>query len=263
MNPNLIGLLSVGLSFTAFALAFATLSPRNVSARVAAFAVFALLAIPSILFAIYYLHVLPERAWFFTLRSWRGTELLVVFLGIATGASATLLPRLLLILPLSALAVLSVVPYIKPLLFPIAESEIDERWSGIACLQSTQSTCGPASTCTILKLLGAKATEREAAHACHTSGRGTEAWYLARYVRSKGFVARFVFRRTLQKEDLPAVVGVRIGSVGHFIAVLGTNGDEITLADPLRGEERLPISQFQKRYEVTGFRMTITKPPAT
>ena len=198
--------------------------------------IFVLLAIPSILFAVYYLHILPERAWFYTLRSWSGSELLIVFLGGATGAFATLLPRSLLLLPLCTLVAIAIVPYIKPLVGPLADSEFAERWDGDTCLQSTSSTCGPASVSTILRRLGAETTERETARAAYTYAGGTEAWYLARYVRSKGFVPRFDFRKTFHQAGLPAVVGVRFGNVGHFIAVLDVNGDQITFADPLRGE---------------------------
>ena len=228
--------------------------------RLVVFSIFVLLAIPSILFAVYDLHRLPERAWFYTLRSWRGSELLIVFLGGATGAFATLLPRPLLVLPLCALIAMAIVPYIKPLIGPLAENEFVERWDGDTCLQSTSSTCGPASVSTILRRLGAETTERETARAAYTYAGGTEAWYLARYVRSKGLIPRFDFRRTFDPADLPAVVGVRFGNVGHFIAVLNVKGDQVTFADPLRGEERLSISQFQKRYDITGFRMVITKP---
>src|SRR6201999_348642 len=96
-----------------------------------------LLAIPSVLFAIYYLHVLPERAWFYTLRSWSGSEFLVVFLGCAAAAVASLLPRLLLVPPLFALIPLGVVPSLKPLIGPLAASEFHERRRGDICLQST------------------------------------------------------------------------------------------------------------------------------
>ena len=114
MNANPIGLLAVGASIAAFVLCYTNLRARSIRLRLACLALFALGAIPSVLFAVYYLHVLPEWAWFYTLRSWRGTEFLVVFLGLATGAVASLLPRLLLGLPLFALLALAMVPYVKP-----------------------------------------------------------------------------------------------------------------------------------------------------
>jgi predicted double-glycine peptidase len=258
MNP--IGAIAVAISIVAFALICRCLRPRARKVRVALFGAFTLLSIPSLSSAVYYLHVLPEWAWFYTLRSWSGTEFLAIFLGCAAGAAATLLPRLLLGVPLFVLMAVAVVPYIKPLIWPIPVDQLQERLSGDTCIQSTGSTCGPASVCTILKHLGGDPSERAAARAAYSYVGGTEAWYLARYVRSEGFVPRFDFRETFSPSvGLPAMVGVRVGGLGHFIAVLAVTGDMVTFADPMRGEEHLPLHQFQHRYEFTGFHMVITK----
>jgi hypothetical protein len=258
MNP--IGAIAVAISILAFALTCGYLRPRATKVRVALFVAFTLLSIPSLLSAVYYLHVLPEWAWFYTLRSWSGTEFLAIFLGCASGAAATLLPRLLLGVPLFVLMVFAVVPYIKPLIWQIPADQLQDRLPGNICLQSTGSTCGPASVCTILKRLGGEPSERAAARAAYSYAGGTEAWYLARYVRNMGFVPRFDFRETFSPSvGLPAMVGVRLGGTGHFIAVLAVTGDQVTFADPSRGEEHLPLSQFKHRYEFTGFHMVITK----
>jgi hypothetical protein len=262
MNPNPIGIAAAVLSVAAFALTYTQLRRRALHFRSAAFAALSLLAIPSVLFAIYYLHVLPEWAWFYTLRSWRGSELLVIFLGSAAGAFATLLPRWLLVLPLFFLVVLAIVPYLKPFAGPIADEVFEERWQGNVCLQSTPSTCGPASTSTILRQLGSDPSERAAARAAYSYVGGTEAWYLARYVREKGFLPRFDIRQTFSPDaGLPAVVGVRFGGAGHFIAVLTVDQEKVTFADPLSGEDTVSLSQFQRRYTFTGFHMVISKSP--
>jgi hypothetical protein len=257
---NLIGAIAVAISIFAFSLTYRWLRPRARKVRVALLGTFTFLSIPSLLFAVYYLHILPEWAWFYTLHSWSGTEFLAIFLGCATGAAASLLPRLLLGVPLFVLMVFAVVPYIKPVMRPIPDDQLQDRWQGEVCLQSTGSTCGPASVCTVLRRLGGDPSERAAARAAFSYAGGTEAWYLARYVRSKGFVPRFYFRETFSPSvGLPAVVGVRLGGVGHFIAVLAVSGDQVTFADPLQGEERLPLSKFLHHYEFTGFHMVITK----
>jgi hypothetical protein len=241
VNFNLVGLLGAAASLAAFVFTCRRLRRRSPSVRLAWGLAFAVPAIPAALFAVYYFHVLPEWAWFYTLRSWRGSEFLAVFLGCAAGAAASLLPRMLLGLPLFALLALAVIPYVKPVIWPLEKSTFAAgRWDGEACLQSTPSTCGPASVCTVLKRLGANPSEREAAQASFSYAGGTEAWYLARYVRSQGFAVRFVFKDTFAPEvGLPAVVGVRFGQAGHFIAVLDVTGGEVHFADPLRGEERL------------------------
>ena len=248
------------MAVVAFALTHASLRPRSFALRVTLFCAFAVLAIPAVLFATYYLHLLPEKAWFYTLRSWRGSEFLVIFLGCAGGALASLLSRSLLNMTLLATTAFAFAPYVKGLVSPLEDDELRERWKGNACLQSTGSTCGPASVCTVLKRLGAHPSERAAARSAFSTMTGTEAWYLARYVRSLGFVPRFHFQRTFSPPaGLPAVVGVLLGGTGHFIAVLQVTGDQVTFADPIFGEEHLPLADFLHRYQFTGFHMVISK----
>ena len=55
-----------------------------------------MLSIPSVLFAVYYLHVLPEWKWFYAVRSWRGSEFLALFPAAAAGALASCWPRLVI-----------------------------------------------------------------------------------------------------------------------------------------------------------------------
>lgn len=257
---NLVGATAVILSVCAFALTSRLLRGRTLKVRLALLAAFTLLTAPSALFTAYYLHVLPEQVWFYSLRAWRGTEFLVVFLGCAAATFASFLPRLLLVIPLSLSIAVSVVPYIKPILSPIPSDAFRDYWQGYACLQSTASTCGPASVTSILRWLGVPANEQEAARAAHSYNGGTEAWYLARYARTKGLHTRFDFRASFSPSvGFPALVGVKFGGAGHFIAVLDLQDDQVTLADPLRGAEHIPLFEFQRRYVFTGFHMVITK----
>jgi hypothetical protein len=114
MNPADVA--AVVLSIVAFALVYRWLSGRLLKLRLLWLAAFSLLSVPALLFAVYYLHVLPERAWFYELRSWRGSEFLAVFLGCAGRAVASILPRILLGLPLVAVVGVCVLPHIKPLI---------------------------------------------------------------------------------------------------------------------------------------------------
>jgi len=258
INANHTGLVSAVLSVVAFILVCSYVRKQPMKLRIAFLCLFTALAIPSVLVAVYYFHRLPEMDWFYTMRSWRGSEFLVIFLGCAGGCVAALLPRVLSAFPLFFIILIAVFPYLKPIIYPLNSEDIKENWKGDVCFQATGSTCGPASICTILKSLGSNPSEREAAIASFTNGSGTEAWYLARYARSKGFVARFDFRDTFSPDvGSPAMVGVRMGGMGHFIAVLSIDGDEVTFADPMGGLERLPISKFRKRYSFTGFHMII------
>jgi hypothetical protein len=215
-------------------------------------------AIPGASFAAYYAHIFPEPSWYYNFRSIAGTELLIVFLGVAGGLVATLLPLFLLVLPLLGVAAFSIAPIIKPFIGPISAGTLQDNWDGEVCLQSTPSTCGAASTATILKQLGGDVTEAKLAEEAHSYTGGTEAWYLARAVRSRGFEADFVFTPGFTPEDgLPAVVGVLLGSVGHFIPILGQEGDRFIVGDPLRGRELLSRDELNQRYVFTGFHMRI------
>ena len=113
-----------------------------------------LLSVPSLLAAVYYLHVLPETEWFYEMRSWKGAEYLVIFVGAAGGAAAALLPRSLTALPLFLTITVAVLPYLKPVMNPLSATDFKEQWQDEACLQSTSSTCGPASVASILRSLG-------------------------------------------------------------------------------------------------------------
>ena len=258
MNPNWLGIISVILAIGAFLVAYRFAVKKPLKPRVWLVVVAGIVAFPGASFAVYYAHIFPETSWYYQFRSIAGTELLMVFVGVTGGFFATLLPRLLLVLPLLGVVAISVVPILKPLIDPLSQNELQDTWDGEVCLQSTGSTCGAASTATILKLLGVEATESEIAEEAHSYSRGTEAWYLARAVRSRGCDVKFDFCSGFSPEGgLPAVVGVRLGSIGHFIPVLGQEGERFIIGDPLRGREVLTLEELDKRYEFTGFHMRI------
>lgn len=258
MNPNWHGVISAILAFVAFLVVYRVTKETPAKKRMF-FATLALVAaVPGASFAAYYAHIIPEAAWYYEFRSIPGIELLLVFLGVAGGLVATFLPRLLLGFPLFVVAAFSIVPFIKPFVGPIPEGKLRAKWDGEVCLQSTSSTCGAASTATILKQLGTDATESEIAAEAHSYSGGTEAWYLARAARSRGFDVDFVFTSGFSPETgLPAVVGVRLGSIGHFIPILGRDGDLFVVGDPLRGRELLSREELNRRYKFTGFHMRI------
>ena len=256
---NLIGAFALVVALAAFSLTYRTARNRSWKSRLGWLLPMALLSVPACLMALYYLHVLPEWAWFYTFRSWAGSEFCVVPLGVTSALLATWLPRVLLVLPLSGFLGSSLVPYLKPLLGPI-QQEFADHWEDGVCRQSTFSTCGPASLATILCGQGMKVAEREIARSAHSYEGGTEAWYLARYARAKGMKTRFVFRESFDPEaGFPAIVGVKIGASGHFIAVLDCVGGRVTVADPLYGRETLSLGEFHKRYQFTGFHLVVTE----
>lgn len=261
MNPNWLGVISAILALAAFFVTYRKAKHLDFKTKVWATFFAALFSVPGASFAVFYLHLFPETSGYYHFRSIVGTELLVVILGIAGGLLASLLPRVLLIVPLLGVAAFSVAPIIKPFIGPIPAKTFREDWQGDVCRQSTSSTCGAASTATILKMFGVYAMESTLAKEAHSYAGGTEAWYLARAIRARGCDATFDFRKAFSPEKrLPAVVGVRLGDVGHFIAVLGREGDRYIIGDPLRGREVLSMEELKERYEFTAFHMHIHKP---
>ena len=260
MNPNWLGVTSAILAIVAFLLVYQAARARPIKTRLLLTLAALIAAIPGMSFSIYYAHVFPVPSWYYEFRSIIGAELLILPIGIAGGLFATLLPRILLILPLLGVAAFAITPSIKPFIGQIPEGTIQDKWDGVVCLQSTNSTCGAASTATILKYLGGQASESELAAEAHSYSGGTEAWYLARTARSRGFEAHFDFGSSFSPEGgLPAVVGVRLGSIGHFIAILGQHGDQFIVGDPLIGRELMSREELERRYAFTGFHMRITK----
>lgn len=263
MLMNLLGALALIVALAAFSLTFRTARSRSWKSRAAWLLATTVLSVPACLMALYYLHVLPEWAWFYTFRSWPGSEFCVVPFGAASALFATFLPRTLLVLPLGGFLGASLVPYLKPVLWPIQEKDFADSWEDGVCRQSTFSTCGPASLATILRGHGVKVTEREIARSAHSYQGGTEAWYLARYAREHGMQTCFVFREAFDPEvRFPAIVGVKIGASGHFIAVLDCTDGKVIVADPLYGRETLSLDEFHKRYRFTGFHLVIASTDA-
>ena len=257
---NFIGWFAVIISVIAFKVAYELVKPLAVKQRFLGFLLLAVPGLPAVLYAVYYLHVLPEWAWFYELRSWRGSEFLAVPMGAAAGCLAAILPRMTVALVLLASIGIAAVPYLKPVFFRIPEGSIGNHWKEDACMQSTPSTCGPASLTTIFRNQGAPTTEREVAVSAFTCSSGTEAWYLARYARSHGLTARFDFRPGLPEDlKLPAMIGVRLGDYGHFVPVLSRKGSRITIADPLAGLETIELEVMSRRYQFTGFHLSVSR----
>jgi len=260
MNVNLASYVSLLAGVLVFVAAYAFSGRQTVRLRLTLLSCSAILSIPSILVFLYYFHVLPETETFYSFRALLGSELAILFLAAAAGILSSFFSRVLLAFLLFALLLVGAAPYLKPLVSPLDTNLLQDRWKGDACLQSTLSTCGPASVASALKHFGVYLSERDIAREAHSYTGGTEAWYLARVVRNKGFCADFVIRKQLILDiPVPAMIGVRMGGTGHFIVILSRQGNTITFVDPLSGEETLAADELLRRYHFTGFHMTITR----
>jgi len=246
---------------------------RTVGGRIAsrrawliAAAAAAVLAAPGLLFVVYYAHLFDGAVWFYRFRAAPMTELAACGLGF--GAGLALARRLggpagLFGWP-AVLLSLVLVPYLKPILDPVSfDHQRHSRDEGVV-LQSTMSTCGPASAATILNLLGHPATERDLAREAFTSRGGTENWYLARALRRRGLDVDF----QIQPADAavlpsPAIAGVLLpGRAGHFIAILDGAGDQVRFVDPIDGKHTMTRPELLERYRFTGFLLVVRPRPA-
>lgn len=221
-----------------------------------------LAAIPGLAFVFYYFHLFDNAEWFYNFRAMRMTELLAAGMGLSAGmlhewsgpdtsSQKPIVPAVLFLLVF--------IPYLKPVLSPVDLSRLQSDCSGDVCLQSTESTCGPASAANILKKYGFSASERQLAYDSFTSTTGTENWYLARSLRQRGFDVRAVIHY-YKEEPLPSpsVAGVTLkGGAGHFIAILSADHDDVTAVDPLVGMMSLPRARLLERYHFTGFYLII------
>jgi peptidase C39-like protein len=224
------------------------------------------LAIPGLLFVFYYLHIFDNAAWFYSFRALPYSEVSACGLGFIAGIlhswtqPQTLGERALC--PVTLLFFM-VIPFIKPVLSPIDVGQLQDRFEDGVVLQSTPSTCGPASAATILRNFGYPTSEKELAREAFTSRGGTENWYLARALRRRGLDVNF----RIQSPDSaslpsPAIAGVILrGGVGHFIAILNDSAEEVTVADPLNGKHVINKSALKTYYHFTGFFLTVHPQP--
>ena len=229
---------------------------RNVFLLVAA-----VIAVPGFLFVFYYSKLLGQPPWFCEFRSWPYTELAGGGVGLLLGfvhqfrhKSPVLRRQLRLATVPVILAVVLTVPFVKPLVRPLDTQQLQERWQEGVCIQSTPSTCGPASAATILRSLGKDVTEAELARECFTYAGGTENWYLARSLRKRGCTAEFR-RLTPDTNELPvpAIAGVKLREgAGHFIALLSRDGTNYLGSDPLTGKFTASLAELRSEYLFTG-----------
>lgn len=234
--------------------------------RIAFTGVAAILALPGIAYAIYYTKLLGEPLWLYAVRSWPGSELAAAGAGLAAGylhgmrnSHPTLKRQLRGPIVPAVLALLIAIPYLKPVSRPLHRDLLHGNWQDNVCIQSTPSTCGPASAATLCRLAGKQVEEAELTGESFTSASGTENWYLARALRQRGLVVRFL-RQNLTEDVLPTptIAGVKLAQgAGHFIALLGMEGTNYVVGDPLEGREILSRAELESRYQFTGFFMEV------
>jgi hypothetical protein len=260
MNANWMGLAAAAAALVLFLLAWKAGIGFSMRRRLMLAAIATLIALPGLSFAFYYTHLFPEAAWYYEFRSWSGSEWFVSLVGIAGGLAASILPRRWLLFPLLATTAFAVVPFLKPLIAPMDSDALGNEWDGPVCLQSTGSTCGAASLSTVLGVHDIRVREKDVARAAHSYGGGTEAWYLARFARRQGAEARFTIDDGFAPEGgLPAIAGVKLGTIGHFIAILGEENGRYLVGDPMIGPRQFTRLELEEHYTFTGFHLRVER----
>lgn len=223
---------------------------ENKTIRAILSALFLLLALPGLLMVGYYFHVVKAGIWFVEFRAINHIEVLNSLLGLGfgfwfSGKNSKWVGVVLLIVLLMA-------PYIKPIIRPLSIDK-EKGWNGEVCLQSTGATCGPASLATIFNVFGIHKHESEIAKASYSSNSGTEIWYLLRYAKSNGLNYNCMEKHNIMEVQPPAIVGVYLGNIGHFITILGIQQDSVIIGDPLDGRNGYPKTKFEQIYRMDGF----------
>ncbi|WP_031497673.1 cysteine peptidase family C39 domain-containing protein [Bryobacter aggregatus] len=257
LNPLLIPTLLLAIPCYGFGM-FLQRKTASTAHRLVLVAASLLLSVPALLYATYSLHLFDGLAWFYNFRALAYTELAAALLGVLVGVihewfqPETWGERLAI--PFALLALL-LLPHLKPILSPVNLLGMQNDCIGDVCLQSTPSSCGPASAASLLRNRGQMASERELARESLTSTTGTENWYLARALRKRGVPAQVKILSAANEAILsPSIAGVKIGgNSGHFIAILDQTPTHVTIVDPLHGKIIYEKEALKRKYRFTGF----------
>lgn len=228
-------------------------------ARALAWTLAFVLSLPALAMAGHYLHLFDGQAWFCRWRAEGWSPWSAAGAGLPAGMVAARGRAQLRVALTVLLALVVWAPYVKPVLMPLDGSALRERWRSGVCLQSTPSTCGPASAATLLAAAGYPASEADLARACFTSQTGTEAWYLVSALRARGQRVEIVAGDAKAHIPAPAIAGVRRVASGHFIAILGrTAGGAIITADPVFGRAvHADAAALRRKFDLTGFYLKV------
>ncbi len=214
-----------------------------------------IMALPALSFALYYLHILEPPIAYIQFRAIPYIEILSSLIGITIGY---FIDKSLIINTLLA-SIVILVPFLKPIVSPIKQ-ELPNKWADKICLQSGWSTCGAASLATIFQFYDIPKTEQEIAHKSHSCASGTEIWYLIRFAKQHGLEVNYLKINRLNDVKIPSILGTTLsGGVGHFITLLGKEGENYVIGEPLKGKLTVSETEFKKNYKLHPIALQFTK----
>lgn len=220
------------------------------------------LGLPGVMFATYYTHWIDDWVILYQLRSLTGSEFAFSLLALPAGMVSRIFSVVSRVFFLVMAVMAAILPFVKPMIAPLDYDGLRDIWRDDVCIQSGPSTCGPSSTATIFRSYGVETTQQELAREAMSYQGGTECWHLARAIRKRGYEVQFHIKPSglPDKIPTPAIAGVRMGDIGHFIAVLEDEDGELVIGDPMYGRSKASRERFQEEYDFTGFYMSIQPP---
>jgi hypothetical protein len=128
---------------------------RSLAIRSGLLLVGLLLALPALIYTIYYLNLYDDAPWLLALHSAPFAEYYAAGFGFLPGCITGWLPESRFarlakhgtLIPL--LVFWLIVPFLKPLLTPLSMFTVKNQWHDNICMQTTPATCGPASAATL------------------------------------------------------------------------------------------------------------------
>ena len=181
----------------------------------------------------------------------------------------TLIPRLskkidkimIGILVVAASLSFFVIPFISPIIIRRTLENLETVFldNGI-CIQTTDYTCGPAATVNALSQLGIKADEGELAILAYTTPyTGTSDDLLVDAIEKRygpeGIRCEYRYFKSINelKGNCPVIAVTKFSFlIDHYIAVLEVTDDNVIIANPTTGKEKLTYEEFKYRWRCVG-----------
>ncbi|QDS90629.1 Peptidase C39 family protein [Rosistilla ulvae] len=168
-----------------------------------------------------------------------------------------------------------VAPVVRPYARPVETAQTEPLWSDGVCLQTQDSTCGPAAAATLLRFHHLWATEATMNPLCLTGRDGTSSLGVYRGVynvaNTTGYQPRAIcgsYDEFVQSGQFPAIVMVRypeqrrdwksklLGTIGrrsgegHVIVVFGPNAEgQLDVGDPAVGRSSWDVETLKELWD--------------
>ena len=148
-------------------------------------------------------------------------------------------------------------PVGSPILYRDQVSQLETKFQGNVCMQTTDYTCGPASAVTALRVIGIDAAEADIALAADTTPQlGTNEVVLAEAIEELYGVkceCRYFGDIDEMKGQCPVLAVIEYSFwYDHFVTVLEVSNDQVIIGDPLNGRWRLKRKDFSEKWRKVG-----------